>query len=188
MREPRPVLRRRPAVEGPVGTTDPVVRPDALEATVLVGTGRPSRLGAVEERSGDDPARTVVLVDDQPPSLADDAVEENVTAGQSTHATHHFHIRVGPPPGKCADHRATGKRQRVMSEKYPRPRFGRGCHDRPRPPRPRIVAQSARRDADPPLPAPTSRQARPPRSVDNAPTRAVTPGHGRVAGNPDLGA
>ena len=115
--QPRPVLRRGTPVEDAVRATDAVDRADADGQLPLVGICGPTGLGPFRERSVDDPAGAVLLVDEQPPALTDGGVEYGLTAGNTTHETHQAHSvntlssgKGRQPPPAMADTRKIGAR------------------------------------------------------------------------------
>jgi hypothetical protein len=88
-------------VEDAVRATDPVDRSDALGIAEFVRAGGPADLRALRERPGDDTTRPVLLIDDQPPALADTTAEDDTTA-RKNHAAHPYRPCNRPPRGKCA--------------------------------------------------------------------------------------
>ena len=150
VRQPGPVLGRRPAVQAAVGAAHAV---DGADVPVLAGGGGPAGLGTVGERAGDDPARTVGLVDDEPPAAADRTADDDFTAGQNTHDASPFPHPCGSPPGKYGDRNRVRSMLAVCQKGTggtPFPRLRR----RVRGARSRIVALATDTARDPHRPCP----------------------------------
>src|SRR5919107_1439602 len=105
-RPPGPVLRGGAAAQQTVGPADAGHGVDVGRGVLEVVEG-PHGLVAVPERTGEDEPGAVLLLDDEPPALADDAAQDHLVE-PGAHDVHRSPTSPdnGPPPGKGDGSRA----------------------------------------------------------------------------------